>query len=162
MLREHHKKTKGPMKDTIKIGNVVQIQGDRKRANWKLAIVEKITWGGGGMIRSAELRTANGYTSRPINKLIRWKYLKQLKNHHLLKILHPYHANYHPAITNFRRNYKSEKSRRTKPQIIVYKNRGSNCQFPAKIRGRKLETKKRDRWAGDCSSGRRNPDCPCL
>ena len=57
------------MKETIKVGDVVQIQSDQKRANWKLAIVEKITRGADGLVRSAEIRTANGRTNRPINKL---------------------------------------------------------------------------------------------
>jgi hypothetical protein len=68
-LREHHQKTKGPMKDTVKVGDVVQIQSESKRANWKLAIIESINRGGDGQVRSAEMRTATGRTSRPINKL---------------------------------------------------------------------------------------------
>ncbi|XP_046632893.1 uncharacterized protein LOC124312397 [Daphnia pulicaria] len=69
LLREHHQKTKGPMKSTIKVGDVVQIQSESKRANWKLAIIESINRGGDGQVRSAELKTATGRTSRPINKL---------------------------------------------------------------------------------------------
>jgi hypothetical protein len=57
------------MKSTIKVGDVVQIQSESKRANWKLAIIESINRGGDGQVRSAELRTATGRTSRPINKL---------------------------------------------------------------------------------------------
>ena len=57
------------MKDTIKVGDVVQIQSESKRANWKLAIIESINRGGDGQVRSAEMRTATGRTSRPINKL---------------------------------------------------------------------------------------------
>jgi hypothetical protein len=50
------------------VNDLVQIQSDQKRANWKLAIVEKITRGADGLVRSAEIRTANGQTNRPINK----------------------------------------------------------------------------------------------
>ena len=57
------------MKDTIKVGDVVQIQSESKRANWKVAIIESINRGGDGQVRSAEMRTATGRTSRPINKL---------------------------------------------------------------------------------------------
>lgn len=57
------------MKSTIKVGDVVQIQSESKRANWKLAIIESINRGGDGQVRSAELRTATGRTSHPINKL---------------------------------------------------------------------------------------------
>ena len=68
-LREHHQATKGPMKEIIKIGDVVQIHQDSKRSEWKLAIVEQLNRGADGKVRSAEIRTANGRTSRPINKL---------------------------------------------------------------------------------------------
>jgi hypothetical protein len=68
-LREHHQATKGPMKEIIKIGDVVQIHQDSKRSEWKLAVVEQLNRGADGKVRSAEIRTANGRTSRPINKL---------------------------------------------------------------------------------------------
>ena len=68
-LREHHQKTRGPIEELIKIGDVVQVHADTKRADWKLAVVERLNRGADGLVRSAEIRTSNGKTSRPINKL---------------------------------------------------------------------------------------------
>ena len=68
-LREHHQKTRGPIIQTIKIGDVVQVHDDCKRDNWKLAVVEKIIRSEDGKIRAAEIRTVNGKSNRPISKL---------------------------------------------------------------------------------------------
>lgn len=68
-LREHHQKTRGPIEEIIKIGDVVQIHTDEKRSQWKLAVVQQLNRGADGLVRSAEIRTANGKTNRPINKL---------------------------------------------------------------------------------------------
>ena len=68
-LREHHQATKGPIEEAIKIGDIVQVHQDSKRSEWKLAVVEQLNRGADGMVRSAEIRTTNGKTSRPINKL---------------------------------------------------------------------------------------------
>ena len=68
-LREHHQKTRGPIEELIKIGDIVQIHAETKRAEWKLAVVEQINREADGLVRSAETRTSNGKTSRPISKL---------------------------------------------------------------------------------------------
>ena len=68
-LREHHQKTRGPIKELIKIGDIVQVHAETKRAEWKLAVVEQLNRGADGLVRSAEIRTSNGRTSRPISKL---------------------------------------------------------------------------------------------
>lgn len=68
-LRENHQATKGPIEEIIKIGDIIQVHQDSKRSEWKLAVVEQLNRGTDGMVRSAEIRTANGRTSRPINKL---------------------------------------------------------------------------------------------
>ncbi len=68
-LREHHQKTKGPLKETIKVGDIVQVHNDVKRANWKLAVVEALIRSDDGKVRVADIRTATGKSNRPINKL---------------------------------------------------------------------------------------------
>ena len=68
-LRSHHQATKGNMKLIIQSGDVVQIHDDKKRIEWKLAVVEGLIRGGDGAVRAAEIRTAKGKTNRPINKL---------------------------------------------------------------------------------------------
>ena len=68
-LREHHQATKGPIEEAIKIGDIVQVHQDSKRSEWKLAVVEQLNRGADGMVRSAEIRTTNGKTSRLLNKL---------------------------------------------------------------------------------------------
>ena len=57
------------MKEVIKVGDVVLVHNDSKRTCWKMAVVEKLNRGGDGLVRSADIRTSNGRTSRPINKL---------------------------------------------------------------------------------------------
>ncbi|XP_057377950.1 uncharacterized protein LOC130699912 [Daphnia carinata] len=68
-LREHQQATKGTLKEVIKIGDVVQIHQEGERSEWKLAVVERLNRGADGMARSVEIRTAQGRTNRPINKL---------------------------------------------------------------------------------------------
>lgn len=68
-LRQQHQSFTGTQQQLIKVGDVVLIHDDCKRIEWKLAVVEKLLPGEDGAIRSAEIRTANGKTNRPINKL---------------------------------------------------------------------------------------------
>ncbi|XP_045023523.1 uncharacterized protein LOC123467803 [Daphnia magna] len=68
-LREHHQRTRGPIKEIIKVGDIVQIHNECKRYSWKLAVVENVIRGADGKVRAADVRTANGKTNRPINKL---------------------------------------------------------------------------------------------
>jgi len=50
----------------VKIGDVVLVHDDTPRIRWKLEGVNK---GADGLIRSADIRTANGKTNRPISRL---------------------------------------------------------------------------------------------
>lgn len=60
---------KGAIEEIIRIGDVVQVHADKKRIELKLAVVEELNRGADGLVRSAGIRTSNGRTSRPINKL---------------------------------------------------------------------------------------------
>lgn len=57
------------MEQTTRVGDVVQGHADCKRSEWKLAIVQNLIRGKDGLVRAAEIKTANGWTNRPINKL---------------------------------------------------------------------------------------------
>ena len=39
------------------------------RINWKLVVIEGLTTGNDGMVRSANIRTKTGVTNRPVSKL---------------------------------------------------------------------------------------------
>ena len=67
-LREFHKTT-GDNKQTINIGDIVLVQDDKPRINWKLAVIEHFIEGEDGHVRAAHIRTATGKTNRPIAKL---------------------------------------------------------------------------------------------
>ena len=67
-LREFHKGS-GNNTESVKAGDVVLIHDDSPRVNWKLALVTSINRGRDGLVRSANLRTANGTTNRPITRL---------------------------------------------------------------------------------------------
>ncbi|XP_070532936.1 uncharacterized protein [Ptychodera flava] len=61
---------RGSTTNEIKVGDVVLIHdSQKKRAQWKLAIVQKLNAGNDGLVRSAEIKTANGPSNRPITKL---------------------------------------------------------------------------------------------
>ena len=53
----------------MKVGDVVLIHDENPRVNWKLALVTSINRGRDGLVRSVNLRTANGTTNRPITRL---------------------------------------------------------------------------------------------
>ena len=53
----------------MKVGEVVLIQDDTPRIDWKLAVVEELIEGKDGLVRAAHIRTAQGRTNRPISKL---------------------------------------------------------------------------------------------
>lgn len=67
-LREFHRQS-GTNTEKIKVGDVVLIHDDSPRINWKLAVVETVNRGADGLIRSANVRTVNGTTNRPITRL---------------------------------------------------------------------------------------------
>ena len=67
-LREYHKTT-GTNRQKVKVGEVVLIQDDTPRIDWKLAVVEQLIEGKDGLVRAANIRTAQGRTNRPICKL---------------------------------------------------------------------------------------------
>ena len=67
-LREFHKRS-GINTESVKVGDVVLIHDDNPRVNWKLALVTSINRGRDGLVRSVNLRTANGTTNRPITRL---------------------------------------------------------------------------------------------
>ena len=65
-LRERH----NPKHADIQIGDIVIIKGESKnQGHWKLAIVEKLHFGKGDVIRAVGLRTAKNYLERPIQLL---------------------------------------------------------------------------------------------
>ena len=53
----------------MRVGDVVLIHDDSPRVNWKLALVTSINRGHDGLVRSANVRTANATTNRPIKRL---------------------------------------------------------------------------------------------
>ena len=67
-LREFHRAS-GNNLQQVKVGDVVLIHGEGPRINWKLAVIHQVVKGKDGLIRAAEVRTANGTTNRPIAKL---------------------------------------------------------------------------------------------
>ena len=67
-LREFHKSS-GINTESLKAGDVVLIHDDSPRVNWKLALVTSINRDRDGLVRSANLRTANGTTNRTITRL---------------------------------------------------------------------------------------------
>ncbi len=67
-LREFRQNT-GTDKETIKVGDVVQVHDDNVRLTWKLAVVESLIRGRDGYVRAANIRTKSGRTNRPITKL---------------------------------------------------------------------------------------------
>jgi len=67
-LREHHQTT-GHNRQTIRVGDVVQIYDDRPRSTWKLAVIQELITGNDGLVRAARLKTQRGETIRPIRRL---------------------------------------------------------------------------------------------
>ena len=67
-LRETHRIT-GNNKQCVNVGDIVLVHDDTVRVNWKLAIIESGNKGKDGLIRSANIRTANGRTNCPIVRL---------------------------------------------------------------------------------------------
>ena len=68
-LREHHRAS-GNNAQQIQQGDVVLVHDDAPRISWKLAVVEELLRGNDGLVRAANIRTAQGKTNRPIAKLI--------------------------------------------------------------------------------------------
>ena len=67
-LWELHRTT-GTNEQIVNIGDVVQIHDDTPRSQWKLGVIEELTRGNDGYIRSVTVRTAGGRTNRPIVRL---------------------------------------------------------------------------------------------
>ena len=67
-LREFHRAS-GNNNQTVKVGDIVLIHDDVPRINWRLAVIEKLIIGNDGLVRAANVRTANGRTNRPIVRL---------------------------------------------------------------------------------------------
>jgi hypothetical protein len=61
--------TTGNNKQSIQVGDVVQIHDEGPRVNWRLAVVVSLLKGNDGLIRSAVIKTSTGVTNRPISKL---------------------------------------------------------------------------------------------
>ena len=59
----------GNNKQEIKVGEVIQIHNDTYRNQWKLGIINKLFTGKDNCVHSSQLKTAQGYTNRPIAKL---------------------------------------------------------------------------------------------
>ena len=53
----------------IKKGDIVVVNDDCPRLQWKLAVVDDLVKGNDGLIRSAHISTANHKTSRTITRL---------------------------------------------------------------------------------------------
>ena len=66
--REYHRNT-GNNRQEIKVGEVVQIHDDTYRNQWELGIIDKPLTGEDNRVRYVQLKTARGYTNRPIAKL---------------------------------------------------------------------------------------------
>ena len=67
-LMEYHK-VKGRKYNVIKVGDVVLVHSDSNRVKWNLAVVKRLNYGQDGLVRSAEIKTQNGFTNRPIARL---------------------------------------------------------------------------------------------
>lgn len=67
-LRKHYQLTREKPK-TIIVGDVVQVNNEGKRLEWKLAIVESLIKIGDGLVRAATIKTAKRPTNRQICKL---------------------------------------------------------------------------------------------
>jgi len=67
-LRECHHST-GNNSQTIAVDDIVLIHDDTPRIHWRLAVVERLSKGADGYIRSADIRTSTGQTNRPIARL---------------------------------------------------------------------------------------------
>ena len=53
----------------MNVGDVVLVQDDTPRIDWKLAVVEELMVGKDRLVRAAYIRTTQGSTNRPISKL---------------------------------------------------------------------------------------------
>jgi len=67
-LREFHK-TSGMNIQNVQIGDVVLIHDDGPRLHWRLGVIDSLIQGNDGFVRSANVRTSNRVTSRPISRL---------------------------------------------------------------------------------------------
>ena len=67
-LRERTMNVKGSQSN-VKVGDVVLIEDDIPRVQWKMAVISDLHVGRDGQIRSVKLRTTKGYVTRPILKL---------------------------------------------------------------------------------------------
>ena len=69
-LRERHKNLIRSDQEIVKLGDVVLIHEDvLPRSRWKLGLIIELYRGSDGLVRSVKLKTAGGFTNRPISKL---------------------------------------------------------------------------------------------
>ena len=69
-LREHHRFNGATIHDKQYVGQVVLIHDDLAPCmKWQLGVITDVYKGPDGVIRSAQLKTKNGFTNRPISKL---------------------------------------------------------------------------------------------
>ena len=67
-LREFYRPA-GRSGQVIKVKDVVLVHDDCPWINWKMAVLESLVTGDDGFVRSANIRTKNGVTNRPVGKL---------------------------------------------------------------------------------------------
>ena len=69
-LREYHRGAGKMNGQLVKCGDIVQIESDSPRVQWRLGVIEDVIIGRDGLIRAAKVRTSRGLvTTRPIVKL---------------------------------------------------------------------------------------------
>ena len=68
-LREHHRAS-GNDAQQIKQGDIVLVHDDSPRISWKLAVVDELLQGNDGLVRAANIRTAQVRTNFSIARLI--------------------------------------------------------------------------------------------
>ena len=70
IANENKKHYLGQSMNKTQVGDVVLVQSEtEKRVNWPLAVVTLLNTGNDGLVHSAEIRTKEGTTNRPITKL---------------------------------------------------------------------------------------------
>ena len=68
-LREFHR-VSGNNIQRVKLGDVVQIHDDTlPRTNWKIGVIEELSYANDNLVRSAKIRTSESVMNRPIVKL---------------------------------------------------------------------------------------------
>jgi hypothetical protein len=72
-------------KDNVGVGDLVlEIDGNRKRGEWQMALVEEVFPGGDNLVRKVKIRTSKGVYERPIAKLCLIATRQQLEQNEIL------------------------------------------------------------------------------